>query len=116
MRMRARGVAGFLEELRDERIALVDQFLARTPAVLRSDRVLAKQRKRDRRIAVRDDRIRQNARIHFSPADSLRWRRAGQSTPDDLVRGQLDEVVVAPFRNPVHLPERRLTLKVEILR
>src|SRR5206468_12680918 len=109
-------VPGFLPELRDERIALVNQFLARTPGVLRSDRVLAEQRKRDRRIAVRNDGIRQNARVHFSPADRLRWRRTGQSTPNDLIRGELDEIVVAPFWNPVHLPERRLALQVKILR
>src|SRR5262245_2607119 len=54
MRVRARRVPGFLAELRDERIALVNELLSRTPAVLRSNRVLAEQRKRDRRITVRN--------------------------------------------------------------
>ena len=58
-------------QLGHQRVALVHELLARAPAVLRPDGVLAEQRKRDRRIAVRHDRVGQHAGIHLAPAHRL---------------------------------------------
>src|SRR5687768_9501985 len=103
-------------EIRDERVALEIERLALALGPPAADRVLAEQRERDRRIAVRDDRVGQHARVHLPPAHGLRWRCAGQPAPDDLVRGDLDEEVVAALGDAVDLPERRLALQVEVFR
>src|SRR4029078_11858788 len=67
-------------------------------------------------IAVLRDDIRESSGVHCAPPDSLRGGRAGQSAPDDLIRGQLDEVIVAALWNAVNLPQRGLSREVEILR
>src|SRR5207344_3327186 len=98
-----------------ELFAPVIERLSFALTVLAADRVLAEQRKRDRRIRVRDDGVGQHARIHLAPAYGLRRRRARQPAPDDLIRRDLDEELVAALGNAVHLPERRLSLQVDIL-
>src|SRR5262252_4978506 len=70
----------------DQRVAPVHELLAHAATVRRSDRVLAEQRKRYRRIAVGDDRVRQYARIHLAPAHRFGRRRAGEPAPHHLVR------------------------------
>ena len=82
----------------------------------RPDRVLAEERKGDRRIAVGHDRVGQHAGVDLAPADRFGRRRTGQAAPDDLVGRDLDEVIVAALRNAVDLPQRRLRLQVEVLR
>src|SRR5712691_3556165 len=69
LRVRARRVFRLGTQLRDERVALVNQLLPLTAAISGANGVLAEERERDRRIAIRDDRIRQHARIDLSPAD-----------------------------------------------
>src|SRR5207253_10972262 len=107
---------GFARQRRDELRALVDELFALAAAVRRPNGVLAEERERDGRVAVSDDRIRQDARYHRAPADRFRRRRARQSTKHDLIRRDLDEVIVAALRNTVDLPQRRLGLEIEILR
>src|SRR4051794_1475872 len=58
-------------QIGDERVAFRDQLAAGAPAVRGSNRVLAEQRERNRRIAVGDDRVGQHARIDLPPADGL---------------------------------------------
>ncbi len=78
-------------------------------------RVLAEQRKRDRRVGVGDDGIGQHARVHLAPAHRLGRRGARQAAPHHLVGRDLDEVVVAALGNAVDLPQRGLALQVEVL-
>ena len=100
----------------DERLAPVVQAAQRAAAVRAADGVLAEERKRDRRIAVGDDRVGQHAGIHLAPAHGLGRRRAREPAPDDLVGRDLDEELVAALGDAVDLPERRLALQVEVLR
>src|SRR2546423_9277385 len=57
LRVRARRVLRLGTQLRDERVALVHQLLPLTAAISGADGVLAEQRERDRRIAIRADRV-----------------------------------------------------------
>ncbi len=89
------------QQIGDERLTRVDQFLARPPAIRRSHGVLAEEREADRRIDVGDHRVGQDAGIDLPPAHGFGRGGARQSAPDDLIGRELDEVVVAPFGNPV---------------
>src|SRR5204863_5971237 len=103
-------------EIGHQFLALVVQVLPLPRAVLASDGVLAEQGKRDRRVAVRDDGVRQLAGIDLAPADRFGRRRAREPSPDHLVGRDLDEELVAALGNAVDLPQRGLPLEVEVLR
>src|SRR4029453_10850559 len=90
-------------QLDDERLALVVQPLALALAVLAPDGVLAEQRKRDRRVAVGNDGVGQNAGIHLAPAHGLGRRGAGESAPDDLIGRDLNEKIFPALRDAVPL-------------
>src|SRR5262245_46379734 len=83
----------FARQISDELLTLMDELLARAAAVRRSNRVFAEQRERNRRIAVRDDGVGQDAGIHLAPADRFGGRRTGETAPDHLIGGDLNEVV-----------------------
>src|SRR6478735_369762 len=55
----------------DEFVALVQELAARPAAILGTDGVLAEQRKRNRRVAVGHDGVRENTGVHFAPAHRL---------------------------------------------
>ena len=96
--------------------AAVHQPLARAAPVRGADRIFAEHRERNGRIAVGNHRVREHAGIHLAPSHGLGGGCAREAAPDDLIRRDLDEVVVASLGNTVHLPERRLPLQVEVLR
>src|SRR5262245_15362841 len=108
--MLAARCACFLLERHDQLVTSVNERFARTPIVIGSNGVLAEQRKSDRRIAVRDHRVRKNARVHFAPAHRFGGRGAGQTAPDDLIGRDLNEIVVTAFGYSVDFPQRRLPL------
>src|SRR5215472_116189 len=107
---------GFLRQVGDERVALVHEFFPCPASVRRPNGVLGKKRERNGRIAVGDDGVGEHAGIDLTPADGFRRRGAREPAPDDLIRRDLDEVVVPALVDAVHLPERRLRLQVEVLR
>src|SRR5258705_6682800 len=108
--MRARRALRLGAQRRDERVALVHEPFPGPAAVPRADDVFAEERKRDRRVAIRDDRVGKHPWIDLPPADGLRRRGARKTAPHHLAGRQLDEEVVASLRDAVDLPTRKRPL------
>ena len=80
----------FTSERGHELVAFVHELFPLAASVGRADGIFAEERKRDRRIAVRHDRVGKDAGIDFAPAHRFRRRGARQPAPDHLIGGDLN--------------------------
>src|SRR6185295_16261183 len=58
----------FTCEIGNQAVPMMHELFPGAPAIRRSDRVLAEEWERDRRVAVRDDGVGKDAGIDFAPA------------------------------------------------